>query len=830
MDARLGTAVTMLRVIDMLYGKIELPDWIAPFLRLPEFIRLRGVRLSNVDSIYFKDFAGPTRWEHGIAVASLAYRCATRRGLTERERVQLTIAGLLHDVGTPPFAHTMESVLANFDHELEGERLLSGEATPDGGLSHGPIFQSELPQFRRACERLSKELRVSIDPDDIARCILGEGGLGFLINGQVDLDNADNVTRACLFLGIKIDRAVPLGVADWLAAQEYAVADLSCVDNISVRQWLSYREQLYEMFFNAEATELGRVAFLHYLIRRAIDADIDRSQLIWSTDEDLMATIATLQDVSADDFRPSLKELVQRYRLLESPSCVAKIEIDDPSLVRIIGHPNAVSWITRHLRSERFEPMVLVTSNRFSTPKKTLLPEPAGNLLIFLLGARKSTKSFQHRLSEEVTCLGLKVAANATAEQLLAALIDNWCSTKPWTAQDERRKRNVTAALKSVGDWGFRLSRNDSFHAYPSTFVHALPANILACLGTKEDLVLDPFGGTGQTAVEALKYGNSCVTADSNSIACLIARARLTYLAPEQRHYLRSINSELVCNSLALEKPQFDLVDKWFHPRTLTELMRIAGFISTHASDGPTQTFLQACMSAILPSCTARRGEQHGYFADNCPLPKGTPVPKYQAAVKLFIDKVQQALDRAERLYGFIERQGRKPDEELSRVTVRQVDVRLGSPEAYGVEEGSVAAIVTSPPYLCMADYSLGLRLSYAFLSPETLTRDFAYELGARRLRLSSKSVAVISGYHDGLEAFAKVSAKLLRKGGFLAVVLGQPVSERYRDVPVMTQFDDALKQNGFEPLWHTYRNIHWHRNHGYARLKKERISVHVRS
>ena len=66
----------MIEFSDILYGKISLPDWIVPFLRVPEFVRLRGVRLSNVDSFQFKDFNGPTRWDHCIAVAALAVRCA----------------------------------------------------------------------------------------------------------------------------------------------------------------------------------------------------------------------------------------------------------------------------------------------------------------------------------------------------------------------------------------------------------------------------------------------------------------------------------------------------------------------------------------------------------------------------------------------------------------------------------------------------------------------------------------------------------------------------------------------------------------------------------
>lgn len=71
----------MLRFSDLLYGRIELPPWLAPFLRIPEFVRLRGIRLSNVDSIDFKDFGSANRWEHGIAVAYLAWKCGEYRGL-----------------------------------------------------------------------------------------------------------------------------------------------------------------------------------------------------------------------------------------------------------------------------------------------------------------------------------------------------------------------------------------------------------------------------------------------------------------------------------------------------------------------------------------------------------------------------------------------------------------------------------------------------------------------------------------------------------------------------------------------------------------------------
>lgn len=814
----------MLRFIDLLYGQIELPEWILPFVKLPEFIRLRGVRLSNVDSVYFKDFSGPARWEHGIAVAALAYRCAHRRGISERERIQLVLAALLHDIGTPPFAHTAESVLANFDHELEGQRLLAARQGDDFSPDV-PVFQSQLPQFQRACERLSRQLHIRVDADEVAKCIAGEGELGFLINGPIDLDNADNVTRASLFLGLKVRADVPLGVTDWLACQEGVVTDLEAVNDEFVQEWVGYRSRLYTAFFEADEMELGRTAFLQHLMRRGLDAGLERSNLIWATDEELMGKIAQIDDTAPDDFRPALSELAQRYRLLETPICVATVPINDHDTLRTLRHPDAVAWITRHLRSERFEPMVLVMARRFALQPKSLLPELAGTLFVFHLGSHSRVRDFSTRL-QSYSRNGDSSTGNSI-DTLLARAVRQWVVDKPWTEPNHHKKRNVRTALQSVGDWGFRLSRNDSFHAYPSTFVHALPANLLVALGVRDDVVLDPFGGTGQTALEAVKYGNTAVSADVNTIACLVAKARLTFMPATTRARIRALDETAIRESRRAQPPTSELLDEWFHPQTTEELTCINGFIDDR-HDPVLQTLLRACLSAILPACTARKGEQHGYFADNCPLPKDVEAPPYRAAIRMFLEKTAQALSRAERLYGYLQRQGRNPEVELARVTVRQANVRMASAASYDLRAGEVGAIITSPPYLCMADYSLGQRLSYEWLAPSLLESDFSREVGARRLRLkTNQREQIVAEYRSALNSFGALAGGLIRKGGFVAVVLGQPLANQYRDTRVIAFLDKALEENGFERIWETERPIHWHRNHGYARLKKERISVH---
>jgi hypothetical protein len=129
-----------------------------------------------------------------------------------------------------------------------------------------------------------------------------------------------------------------------------------------------------------------------------------------------------------------------------------------------------------------------------------------------------------------------------------------------------------------------------------------------------------------------------------------------------------------------------------------------------------------------------------------------------------------------------------------------------------------------------MADYALGQRLSYEWLAPTLLATDFEGEIGSRRLRLRRQSSEVSVQYLEALDSFAFLAGQLVRKGGYVAVVLGHPHAKAYRDVSPTSRLDKALKVQGFELLWSTDRPIHWHRNFGYARLKKERVSVHVKA
>ncbi|MEX0715159.1 MAG: HD domain-containing protein [Planctomycetaceae bacterium] len=816
----------MIEFADILYGSVRLPEWIVPFLKIPEFVRLRGVRLSNVDSYQFKDFNGPSRWEHCIAVTWLALRCAERRNLSERDRVHLALAALLHDVATPPFAHTAEYVLQGFDHELQSQRLLSSR--PDDDFDPDlPVFASQLPQFHSTCRSLSAMLGLHVDPDEVARMVVGDGENGFLIHGSIDLDNADNVTRACRYLGVAIDPTVPPRLVDWLAVQPCAPTDLEEEDEPAVREWLRYRGELYSRFFGSSDEELGRQAFLQHLMRRGIQEGFPRRALIWNTDERLLFELEKIDREPEDASGTSLQELVQRYRLLESPQKLAHLEVESEESLRLLRQPQCVAWIEQQLTTPTFEPFVTVASARHRRrgSGKDLFPPAPGALLVFKLGSSVKAAQLPPSLRGDASDPhDLSIHPREIARRL-GHRIREWTASRPWNRFTVSRSADVVRHLDSLGNWSFRLSRNESIHPYPGTFVHAIPSGLITSLGVQGELIVDPFGGTGQTAIEAVKHGSQVVSADSNSIATLAARAKLTFLSRSTRDRLRGVSANDILEADPASIPDFDLRNKWFHANTFDELRRIRGFIDTRR-DAVGKQFLLATFSAMIPACTGRHGKQHGFFADNAPLERGTDAPPYRNAVEEFLRRLGRNLNNIENFYAAFERDEKSPEVELARATVVRADIQKADLHEYGIVPHSAAAVITSPPYLCMADYALGQRLSYYLTMPEHLDVDFGSEIGARRLR--SRGGIALEQYRDGLRRFADVARQMLRPGGYLATVLGTPKAKAFAEIDLIAECDNILSEAGFERLWTRWRPINWHRNHGYAHLKRERLTVYA--
>lgn len=79
----------------------------------------------------------------------------------------------------------------------------------------------------------------------------------------------------------------------------------------------------------------------------------------------------------------------------------------------------------------------------------------------------------------------------------------------------------VKARLHSI-DWDF-TNEDTSYlthdvHPYPAKFIPQFPGNLIANLSFRGDLVLDPFGGSGTTALEAIRMGRRALCIDANLV------------------------------------------------------------------------------------------------------------------------------------------------------------------------------------------------------------------------------------------------------------------------------------------------------------------------
>jgi HD superfamily phosphohydrolase len=171
--------------------KDSVHDWIplgpvaSDLVDTPPVQRLRHIKqLSTVRLVY--PSASHTRFEHSLGVYHLAREALRSLGVDGDRAEHVRAAALLHDVGHGPYGHQTEDVIRRHtgrDHDDIGELLYETELAGVLG-SH------------------------DLDPDRVAGLVAGEGELGQLVSGELDVDRMDYLVRDAHHTG------VPYGTID----------------------------------------------------------------------------------------------------------------------------------------------------------------------------------------------------------------------------------------------------------------------------------------------------------------------------------------------------------------------------------------------------------------------------------------------------------------------------------------------------------------------------------------------------------------------------------------------------------------------------------------
>ena len=191
----------MTTVKDSVHDHIEVEGVARALLDTPPVQRLRRIsQLGTVGLVY--PSANHTRFEHSLGVYHLADRALDHLGIEGQQAERVRAAALLHDVGHAPYSHNIETVL----HRHTGKY-------------HDEV--SDLVGNGAIARRLAAH---DLDPDRIAGLVAGEGELGQLVSGELDVDRMDYLVRDAHHTG------VPYGSID----HERLIRELRFVDGTLV--------------------------------------------------------------------------------------------------------------------------------------------------------------------------------------------------------------------------------------------------------------------------------------------------------------------------------------------------------------------------------------------------------------------------------------------------------------------------------------------------------------------------------------------------------------------------------------------------------------------
>jgi hypothetical protein len=124
------------------------------------------------------------------------------------------------------------------------------------------------------------------------------------------------------------------------------------------------------------------------------------------------------------------------------------------------------------------------------------------------------------------------------------------------------------------------------YHPYSSKYIPQIPNRLISTFSERNDLILDPFLGSGTTLVESKVLSRNAVGVDINPLACLISRVKTTVISKttvrEIENFLTLLQDDIVhvrgnttlCN-YENKKPILDYqsltdnlhhnIPKWYH-------------------------------------------------------------------------------------------------------------------------------------------------------------------------------------------------------------------------------------------------------------------------
>ncbi|MCK9559801.1 MAG: site-specific DNA-methyltransferase [Candidatus Marinimicrobia bacterium] len=353
---------------------------------------------------------------------------------------------------------------------------------------------------------------------------------------------------------------------------------------------------------------------------------------------------------------------------------------------------------------------------------------------------------------------------------------------------------------------------------YPAKFIPQVPRYVIEKYRLRKKIILDPFAGSGTTALESMITGNSNISSDINPMTPFLIDVKMLKLdTSKEMEYFKAIShhADIIFNNDKEFEPRWSNVDYWYRSDILHRIKQMWAYI--HSIDENVEPEIKT----IIKAAGLYISRKYSFGDDE--TPKLTQSRFKKARMEKLVDSlnnhgrsvlIKELKSRSfEYLKSCLELNNRH---KLNFSKISRLNI-VSQPFLYvtnksidllpiTIQPDTIDCIVTSPPYLYAQEYFRSTKIDLYWLDllsdlqVKNLTKN---EIGQKKTMFSGNDGRIINirsyesaleriidlsvnfktqdniqrfvSYFTDMQFFIRFAEEVLKTDGILSIFIGEP-------------------------------------------------------
>lgn len=352
---------------------------------------------------------------------------------------------------------------------------------------------------------------------------------------------------------------------------------------------------------------------------------------------------------------------------------------------------------------------------------------------------------------------------------------------------------------------------NRLFNKYPTRYISAVPRFAINSYSKIGDIVLDPFCGSGTTAIESMLLGRNAMSIDIDPFARLLIKVKTTLYTSDDIEFLDRVieNIRLLVpgkkNNYIV--PDIPNIEKWFCENSILWLSFFKSTIDNFATDNQKiRDYLYVVLSGIIRKVSnADEVSPKPYISTKYPKTPSDPVDLFFKVEAMYRDAII-SFSKAISVFN------------CNSTILKSNDARIIDTTKY------IDLAVTSPPYINAYDYVRCLRFEDMWLglaSDEDLKKSRQLYIGTeikksfydkyvyakqsetllpiveKITKVDAKRAGMVNTYFEDMSKNMVAVCERLKQNGRYIIVVGNS-NIRGQNIPTAKVLAEIAEKNGY--------------------------------